>query len=515
MLGGERQRLEVARVARGAEARLERRPLRRAAAPSAARGERAPAHVQPLERGVARQAERDLLVARRRAQGLVEAARPGAVVGARRGPLQVARRPRRRGEGVLRLLRRARAVRARPRLVGPAHGDLRGGPPLHGAQDELRRPALVARGRVQPAPHAQAARQHQGRDDDRRRPRVEAHGPQGAPRAHADGHAPGQHRAPAQVALEVAGQLARRLVAGPPVLAQGREAHLLEVGRGVGAERSRRRRLLVLHPRRDLLDRLPAEGERARQRHVEHDPEGPHVGGGGEGAQVARDLLGRHVDGRADQVALARERARRVVEARQAEVGDPRLAVGADQHVRRLEVAVQDAARVRVVHGVGDPRQEVDGAVERQGAAVEQVLERGPGDEVHGEERDPLVDAVAVDGDDVPAREARQRAGLALEALARVGVVVADDEDLERHVAPALEVAGAEDHAHVPAGDLARDLEVRPALPRAGEGLLAPQGHDSAVLAGRRTRPGRAYPSTVGPAPGVRTQRGRCRHMGL
>ena len=75
--------------------------------------------------------------------------------------------------------------------------------------------------------------------------------------------------------------------------------------------------------------------------------------------RLARRLLGRHVAGRADdgggrrQIPLARQ------PLGQAEVGHVRLAGAVEQDVGRLEVAVEDAALVGVVHGAGDGRQQL------------------------------------------------------------------------------------------------------------------------------------------------------------
>ena len=55
------------------------------------------------------------------------------------------------------------------------------------------------------------------------------------------------------------------------------------------------------------------------------------------------ELLGRHVAGRADQRVIARLVARN----RNPEIGDPDLPFVVDEHVGGLEIAVQDAARMR------------------------------------------------------------------------------------------------------------------------------------------------------------------------
>ena len=65
-------------------------------------------------------------------------------------------------------------------------------------------------------------------------------------------------------------------------------------------------------------------------------------------------LLRGHVAGRADDCAGVREIAVAFDALGQAEVGDVRRAVGVEQDVAGLEVAVQDAALVGVVDGASD-----------------------------------------------------------------------------------------------------------------------------------------------------------------
>ena len=64
------------------------------------------------------------------------------------------------------------------------------------------------------------------------------------------------------------------------------------------------------------------------------------------------DLLGRHVRRRADELAGHRH-ARLLQHAGQAEVVDAQPAVGRQQQVGRLDVAVDDALLVGVIQGVG------------------------------------------------------------------------------------------------------------------------------------------------------------------
>ena len=98
------------------------------------------------------------------------------------------------------------------------------------------------------------------------------------------------------------------------------------------------------------------------------------------------------------------------------EVGDQRPALGVDQHVLRLEVAVDDPVLV------GEPRRLEDLADQRRPPArrqpaLDQLLERRALDVLH---RDVVgaVDLAAVeDADDVRVLEPGRRRGLAAEAL--------------------------------------------------------------------------------------------------
>ena len=117
------------------------------------------------------------------------------------------------------------------------------------------------------------------------------------------------------------------------------------------------------------------EGAPARQHLVEEGPEREHVA-----ARVhvlALKLLRRHVRDRSEQQPCAGDRVLRLqrrlrrrlgprgVQLGQAEVEDLRARLRED-HVARLQVAVDDAALVRGVEGLGDLRRDVERLRERQ-----------------------------------------------------------------------------------------------------------------------------------------------------
>ncbi len=208
--------------------------------------------------------------------------------------------------------------------------------------------------------------------------------------------------------------------------------------------------------------------ERLEQRHAEGELIARRRG------PVAAQLLGRHVGRRAEHRpglrqrqggvghAGRRRRAARGRDAvaagsRQAEIGDPRPIVGADEHVLWLEVAVDDADRV----GRGQTATGLDEHGERiaPGSRPGQPGAQGGAlDVLHGHE-----DAVAVPADvehrhHVRMRQPRQRLGLAHQPLLETlqgGVRRGrrGPQKLEAHLSIELRVVGDVDlgrgaHAH-------------------------------------------------------------------
>src|SRR5581483_4433836 len=128
--------------------------------------------------------------------------------------------------------------------------------------------------------------------------------------------------------------------------------------------------------------------------------------------------------------------ARRVERSREAEVGEPHLAAPGDEDVRGLHVAVDDAARVRRLERGRDGGEDAHRLDDREAPVLgEEVGERLPDDELHGEEGDAEA-LVRLEGaeraDDAPVRDAREELALALEALrALARDPGAEREDLE------------------------------------------------------------------------------------
>ena len=151
---------------------------------------------------------------------------------------------------------------------------------------------------------------------------------------------------------------------------------------------------------------------------------------------------------------------------RDAEVGDlqPRLVgldllVGRDEHVVRLDVAVDDPVPVREAERLQQLLRVGDRRVDRERAARhDQLLEAAPLDHLHGDVVGALRLAAVVDGDDVRMREPGGRLRLAPEALDEEVVLrVALVQDLDGDAAAELLVLGEVDVGHAAGAELPQD----------------------------------------------------------
>jgi hypothetical protein len=106
-------------------------------------------------------------------------------------------------------------------------------------------------------------------------------------------------------------------------------------------------------------------------------------------------------------------------QAGQAEVGQLRLAVRAEQGVRRLDVAVDGALRVGVVGRVGEPGHQLDRLPGgRSRAVAEPVFERLAVDQLQGDERPTVVDPGVDQADDVGVLEPGKGLGVNITSTA-------------------------------------------------------------------------------------------------
>ena len=178
------------------------------------------------------------------------------------------------------------------------------------------------------------------------------------------------------------------------------------------------------------------EGLAARQRLGHGDGERKHVAAPVQ--QPPIDLLRGHIGGRADHRARLRQP---VVgeDVGDAEVHKFRRAVGADEHVVGLDVAVNDAAPVRVLQRVGDlggHRQRLSGG--HRAEALEAGAQRLALQMLHGDELPPVLGVShLVDGDDGRVGEGGDGPRFPLEPPGQVlppcrAEALPEGEDLER-----------------------------------------------------------------------------------
>jgi hypothetical protein len=204
-----------------------------------------------------------------------------------------------------------------------------------------------------------------------------------------------------------------------------------------------------------------AAGERrASGQHLEQDrADGKQIGARVD--DVTGSLLRRHVARRADCHARAGQpggRAERAFELGTGEAEVEQLdAVRRQEHVRRLEVAVDQAAvvqrRQRGEHAERD-RQRVRDA---ERAALQAIGQRLALEQLHGDEQRARILADLVDLADVRMVDARRRPRLAPEALARGLVARRRRHRLQRNRALEPFVARRIDDAHPAFAELVRD----------------------------------------------------------
>ena len=224
--------------------------------------------------------------------------------------------------------------------------------------------------------------------------------------------------------------------------------HAVDRLRQVGPEARDERRRLFQMREHDLEVALALERRNAGEALEEHAPECVDVGPGIDGAALdlfRRDVRDRSHEGLAGQ---ARDRRRVAREAEIAEVGVLGLA-GADQDVRRLDVAVDEPEPVSRVERVADLGEQVERALVADAIArVDELPKVVAFDVLHRQEEDVALLAGGIDRDDVRVLQARGQLGLEEEPTPKTlvpGQLRPDhlDGDLALQVLVLREVDGA------------------------------------------------------------------------
>ena len=178
-------------------------------------------------------------------------------------------------------------------------------------------------------------------------------------------------------------------------------------------------------------------------------------------------------------------------ELRDAPVHHDHLAELADHHVLRLEVAMDDAPRVREGDRLADPREQAQRLGEREARPRERI-DPGAAHPLHHVEGASVAEGPGVvDGDDAGVLEPRQDRRFALEAPLRAARREAVPQHLDRDVASERRVLRGVDDPHPAAIDLALQ-------PVAGPGEVGTLGQGREPRQGTVRDPGHgSTPSTA------------------
>ncbi len=159
---------------------------------------------------------------------------------------------------------------------------------------------------------------------------------------------------------------------------------------------------------------------------------------------------------------------------RDAEVGDLHRPVRRQEHVRRLDVAVDHALAMRIVERVEDLSHQAHGIGGLEPLAPFEALPQvAPGDVLHRDERRAGVLVEVVDRDDV--RMIQTSRGLRLAAESRehdrrvLALKLVGADRLQRDDPLDHRIVGLVDDAHGPAAELAADLVLAQLLSHSDE----------------------------------------------
>ncbi len=206
-------------------------------------------------------------------------------------------------------------------------------------------------------------------------------------------------------------------VALDDVLLQTLQANRFQVAGHVRLEARRGHGLLVRH----LLDRLEngggLKGRPAGQQFVENGPQRINIGQRTDLLHLAAGLLGRHVVRRAHQRSAFGVTGVFRQSLCQAKVGDLRNAIDREEDVGGLQVPVDDAVVMGVLHGLGQGLDQVGGIARRLGFAVDLGIQAAPAHEFQGEIRQTLVLTFFVDLNDIRMLQVGDSLGLGEKAL--------------------------------------------------------------------------------------------------
>ena len=272
--------------------------------------------------------------------------------------------------------------------------------------------------------------------------------------------------------LEVAQYVGCVLIAQLAILLERLVDDVLQLGGQRRVEPRRGHRRLAENPFEDHRRGRAGKWLRASRHLVQHDAERKEIGARVE-VESAR-LLRRHVRDRADGRAAvgdvgggdgdAAVTGRFLIARRklgEAEIQHLCLASARDEDVCRLDVAVDDAARVGGIQRVGDVNAQFQEVVDGQGPLADAMLQRPAVEQLHHEEPLAVVLADVEERADVGVIQRRGDACLALEAFDRLRIArQLRREEFDGNLPAEPRVLGAIDHSHAAAAEFFDDAVV-------------------------------------------------------
>src|SRR5208282_2444927 len=166
---------------------------------------------------------------------------------------------------------------------------------------------------------------------------------------------------------------------------------------------------------------------------------------------------------------------------RQTKIENLGLTSTRDEDVRRLDVAMHNALRVRRIQRIGDLDAEINRRLNLQRLAGDLVPQGVPLKQFHRNEASPIGVIDFVDRADVLVVQGRRRLGFPLESAERLRIVgELFGKEFQSDVATELEVFGLIDHTHSAPADFAEDAVMGNRLPHG----LGRRGHLGGMLRG-------------------------------
>jgi len=203
-----------------------------------------------------------------------------------------------------------------------------------------------------------------------------------------------------------------------------------------------------------LQRRIRAERGLAGEQLVKDSAEAIDIDSRRELNAFALGLLGRHVVRRADDLTSDRDVLTSIDTLREAEVRDVRFALGIEQDVIRLHVAMQNAVLMGEVDGARDLRHQDGASMGVRVVADHVFIEAATLDVTHAEEQLAIEITDLVDGDDVGVIEIRDGFRFRAETLHLVFTGETSGENgLQGDGAVQLDLARLVDGAHAALGD--------------------------------------------------------------